>query len=137
MQAAARQDVERRRLLGDLDRMVELGHAHHDAVADLDALGDHGAGGQEQFGCRAVRVFFEEMMLDRPHVIEAQLVGELHLLEAVVVDGALLFRRPRTRDRDLVEQAELHRQPPVILGETLGLPLRRRNSTMRPEGEME
>jgi len=136
MQAAARQDVERRGLLGDLDRMVELGHADHDAVADLDALGEHGTGGQEQFGRGAVRVFFEEMMLDRPHVIEDQLVGQLYLLEAVVVDGALLLRRPGTRNRDLVEQAELHSGTPVVR-ETLGLQARQRNSTMRPEGEIE
>jgi hypothetical protein len=84
-----------------------------------------------------VRVFFEEMMLDRPHVIEAQLVGELHLLKAVVVDRALFLGRPGTRDGDLVEQAEFHRQPPVVLGETLGLQAKGRNSTMRSEGEIE
>ena len=108
MQAAARQDVERRRPLGDLDRMVELGHADHDAVADLDVLGQHGAGGEEQLGRRAVRIFLEEVVLDGPHMIEAQLVGQLHLLEAVVVDGPLFLRRPRTRNGNLVEQAELH-----------------------------
>jgi hypothetical protein len=108
MQAAARQDIERGGALGDLDGMVELRHADHDAVADLDALGQHGAGGQEQLGRGAVRVFLEEVMLDRPDMVEAQLVGQLHLLEAVVVDRALGLARPRPRDRNLVEKAELH-----------------------------
>ena len=94
MQAAAREDVERRGLLGDLDRMVELRHADHDAVADLDVLGHHRAGGEEQLGRRAVGIFLEEVVLDRPDMLEAQLVGELHLFEAVVVDRALLLGRP-------------------------------------------
>jgi hypothetical protein len=135
MQAAARQDVERRGLLGDLDRVVELRHADHDAVADLDALSQHRTGGQEQLGRRAVGIFLEEMVLDRPDMLEAQFVGELHLLEAVVVDGALGLARPRTRHRNLIEQAELHVS--VSSDETLGLPGRWRNSTMRPEGEIE
>ena len=108
MQAPARQDVEGRRPLGDLDRVIELGNADHDAVADLDVLGQHGAGGEEQLRRRAVRIFLEEMVLDGPHMLEAQLVGQLHLLEAVVVDGPLFFRCPRTRNGNLVEQAELH-----------------------------
>ena len=88
--------------------MVELRHADHDAVADLDVLGQHGAGGEEQLGRRAVGIFLEEVVLYGPHVVEAQLVGQLHLFEAVVVDGPFLLRRPRTRNGNLVEQAELH-----------------------------
>src|SRR5262249_294287 len=108
MQTAARQQGERGGALGDLDGMIELRHAHHDAMADLDALGDHGTGRQEQLGRRAVRIFLEEVVLDRPYVVEAQLVGELYLLEAVVVDRALGLARPRARHGNLVEQAELH-----------------------------
>src|SRR6266851_10117458 len=112
MQAAARQYVERGGALRDLDGMVELRHADHDAVADPDALGQHRAGGQEQLGRGAVRVFLEEVVLDGPDMIEAQLVGQLHLLEAVVVNRALGLARPRPRDRNLVEKAELHTMPP-------------------------
>src|SRR5207249_778895 len=37
LDAAAREDIEHRRALGDLDRVVELGHADDDAEADPDA----------------------------------------------------------------------------------------------------
>jgi hypothetical protein len=108
MQAPAREDIQRRGLLGDLDRMVELGNANHDAMPDLDILGQHRTRGEKQLGRRAVRIFLEEMVFDRPDMLEAQRIGELHLLEAVVVNRTLLLGRPGTRDRDLVEQAELH-----------------------------
>jgi pimeloyl-ACP methyl ester carboxylesterase len=47
-------------------------------------------------------------MLDRPHLVEAELVGQSHLLEGVHVDRSLGLARPGPRHRDLVEQAELH-----------------------------
>ena len=47
------------------------------------------AGGQEHLGRRAVRVLLEEVVLDRPHGVEAELVGETHLLEGVLVHDAL------------------------------------------------
>src|SRR4029077_19250850 len=78
------------------------------AVADADLLGHHGAGGEEQIGRRAMRIFLKEMMLNRPDLIEAQLVGEPHLLEAIIVDRALGLARPRPRHRDLIKQPELH-----------------------------
>jgi hypothetical protein len=108
VEAAAREDVEHGRLLRDLDRMVELGDADDDAVTDPDSFRHHGARGEEQLGRRTVRVLLEEVVLDRPHLIEAELVGQTHLLERVVVDGALRLPRPGTRNRQLVEQAELH-----------------------------
>src|SRR2546423_5038756 len=48
-------------------------HAHDDAVAHPDALGLHGAGGEEQLGRGAVRVLLEEVVLDGPHHLEAKL----------------------------------------------------------------
>ena len=48
LQPTARQDVEHRGPLGDADRVVELGHAGDDPVADPHPLGLHGAGRQEQ-----------------------------------------------------------------------------------------
>ena len=88
--------------------MIELRHADDDAVADADLLRDHGAGGEEELGRRAVRVLLEEVVLDGPHLVEAQLVGQPHLLERVLVDRALGLARPRPRHRELVEEAELH-----------------------------
>ena len=86
--------------------MVELRHADDDAVADADVLGLHRAGGEEQLRRRAVRVLLEEVVLDAPHLVEAELVGEPHLLERVHVDGALGLARPRPRHGELVEDAE-------------------------------
>ena len=103
-----RQDVEHGRPLGDLDRVVELGHADDDAVADADVLRQHRARGEEQLRRRAVRVLLEEVVLDRPHRVEAQLVGQLHLLERVVVHRALGLAGPRPRHRELVEDSEFH-----------------------------
>jgi hypothetical protein len=88
--------------------MVELRHADHDAVAHADVLRDHGAGGEEQLRRRAVRVLLEEMVLDRPDMLEAKLVGQPHLLEAVVVNLPLAFARPWPRHGDFVEDPELH-----------------------------
>src|SRR5438105_4907468 len=61
-------------------------------------------------GCRrrTVGVLLQEVVLDRPHLIESQLVGELHLLERVVVDGSLRLTGPRTRHGELVEESEFH-----------------------------
>src|SRR5262245_50851310 len=82
-----------------------------------------------------MRIFLEEVVLDRPYVVEAQLVGELHLLQTVVVDRALGLARPRARHGNLVEQAEFHPAASLRPCETLGLPAGPRNRTMPSEGE--
>ena len=115
LEPAAGEDVEHGGPLGDADRVVELGDADHDAVPDADVLGLHGAGGEEQLGRGAVRVLLEEVVLDRPHLVEAQLVGQAHLLERVHVDRALALAVPGTGHGQLVEDAELHRlEPPDV-----------------------
>src|SRR5215469_5653310 len=88
--------------------MIEFGHAHHDAVSYAHLLGGHRACREEQLRRGAMRILFEKMMLDCPYGIEAELIGELHLLQAVVIDVLLGFAAPRTRDGNLIEQAELH-----------------------------
>ena len=88
--------------------MVHLGNADDGAVPDADALRLHRAGGQEHLGRRAVRVLLEEVMLDGPHGVEAELVGQTHLLEGVLVDGTLDAVGKGTRDRQLEEETELH-----------------------------
>src|SRR5260370_38170074 len=48
------------------------------------------------------------MMLDGPHVIESELVGQLHLLQGLEIDAPLGFVIPRPRDGKLVKDAKLH-----------------------------
>ena len=66
--------------------MVHLRHAHHGAVADTDALRLRRAGGEKDLRRRAVGVLLEEVVLDRPDEVEAELVGEARLLQRVLVD---------------------------------------------------
>ena len=63
-------------------------------------------------GAERVRVLLEEVVLDAPDLVEAQLVGEPHLLQRVHVDVALGLARPRPRDGQFVEDAEFHGAPP-------------------------
>ena len=95
LEAAARQDVEHRGALGDANRVIHLRHAHHGAVPDADSLRLHRARREEQLGRGAVRVLLEEVVLDGPDEVEAELVGEPHLVERVLVHLAL-DARPRT-----------------------------------------
>src|SRR5258708_8216348 len=59
-----------------------------------------------------MRVFLEEMVLDLPDVIEAEPVGELDLIERVLIKPALGIVIPRTagelRQLVFVEQTEFH-----------------------------
>ena len=52
-------------------------------------------GGEEHLGRRGVRVLLEEVVLDLPHVLDAELVGELDLLERVLDQLRARCRRPR------------------------------------------
>ena len=66
---------------------------------------------QEHLGRRGVGVLLEEVVLDLPHVVEAQAVGELHLLEGVLEQAVLVVGLPRAGQLVLVEDAELHEVP--------------------------
>jgi hypothetical protein len=61
----------------------------------------------------AGRVLLEEVVLDRPHVVEAQFVGQPHLLQRVGVDVPLGLRRPRTGNGQFDEYSELHGFTPL------------------------
>src|SRR5207302_5533889 len=94
--------------------------AHAEAQADV--LGDLGQGAVDDLGCRAVRAALAEVVLDEPAGVEAELVGQLDLLEGLGV-GLLLgpplvlgeLTGPGAGDVDLVEQVQLQgRQPPYL-----------------------
>ena len=86
---AVRHEVEHRDPLGGAGRVVELRRGQDDAVAEADVLRALAAGGEEHLGRGGVAVLLEEVVLDLPHVLDAELVGELDLLERVL-DEALL-----------------------------------------------
>jgi hypothetical protein len=97
-EASAGNDVEGGGAFGNLNRMVELRDADDDTVADAHLLGFHRAGGEEDFRGRGVGIFLEEMMLDAPYGIEAELVGECDLFQTIVEDSFLGFAIPRARN---------------------------------------
>ena len=129
LQAAVRDDVERGRALGNPDRVVHLGHAHHCTVAHPDALRLRRDGREEHLRRRAVRVLLQEVMLHRPDVVEPQLVGYPALFERVVVRQPLIRPAERPRHRQLVEDPELHRH--VLSRRRHGGPFGRRQMSMR------
>ena len=57
-----------------------------------------------------MRVFLEEVMLDRPGVVDAQPVGELHLVERILHQLALVVGPPGLGQLQLVEDPEFHRR---------------------------
>jgi hypothetical protein len=64
--------------------------------------------GEKHLGLRRVGVFFEEMVLHVPGVVVAEPVGELDLVQGVLVELPLIIQPPGTRQLQLVEDAELH-----------------------------
>ena len=62
-------------------------------------------------GALECAVLLEEVVLDLPHVVEAEAVGELDLVERVLQQLVLVVGPPRSGQLVLVEDAELHRTP--------------------------
>ena len=104
-----RHQIEHRHPLGGAGRMVEVGRGEDDAVTEPDALGALAAGGEEHLGRRRVAVLLEKVMLDLPHVLDAETVGERHLLERVLDEPLLALRFPGPAHLMLIEDPELHR----------------------------
>ena len=58
-----------------------------------------------------MRIFFEEMVLDFPGIIEAKPVGQFHLFKRLVKKITLVALVPRPRQLQLVENAKAHIHP--------------------------
>ena len=104
----ALEQVEGGDALGDAGRRVEVEWQLDDAVAESDVLGDLAARSEEDLGGTAVRVLLEEVVLDLPHVVDAEGVGELDLLQRVLDQLLLAALLPRAGVLVLVEDPELH-----------------------------
>ena len=126
--AAVRDQIERGDALGDARGMIVFRRHQHDAVAEPDALGALRTGGEEHLRRGGVRIFLEEMVLDLPDVVDAELVGELDLLERFLVQPTLGALAPRLRQLVFVEQAEFHRS---FLPELVPHPLSLRGAKRR------
>ena len=72
-------------------------------------VGAGGRCGEEHLGRRAVRVLVEEVVFDRPCVVEAEPVGQYHLFGRLMQQVVLVVVGPRLGELVLVEDAELHR----------------------------
>ncbi len=98
--------------LGGASRVVVQRDDLADAETDADAFGLGGQGGEEHLRRRAVRVLVEEVVLHRPGVVDAQLVGQHHLLDGLLDQLQLIAVMPRLGQLQLVEHPETHRSNP-------------------------
>ena len=104
--AAAADQVERGDPFGDAGRVDR--RQLHDAVREADLPGALARCGEEDLGGRRVRIFLEKVVLDLPGKVVAEPVGELDLIECILVELELALGRPRARQLQLVEYAEFH-----------------------------
>src|SRR6516165_9642769 len=77
-------------------------------MAQSDALRTLRARREKHLGGRRVRIFLEKMVLDLPGIIDAEAVGELHLIERLLVNAVLVTRLPGPRNLMFVKNAEFH-----------------------------
>ena len=108
LDATARDEVEHGDPLGRARGMVVTGRGLDDAVAEPDVLRALAACGEEHLGRARVGVLLEEVVLDLPHNIEAEPIGQLDLVERVLDQLELAPLVPWPRQLVLEEDAELH-----------------------------
>ena len=111
LDAPVGEQVEHRDRLRGAHRVVVRPRQQAHAVAEPQPRRLGGDVPVEDLGVRAVRELLEEVVLDRPQAVEARLLAEHGLLDDVLVRLVLAVAAPRPRDRDLVEQCQLHRRP--------------------------
>jgi hypothetical protein len=103
---AAADQIERGDALGTARRVGR--RQLHDAVREADALGALARRGEEHLGGRRMRILFEEMMLDLPGIVVAEPVGQLDLVERVLIELQLAAGQPGPRQLQLVKDPEFH-----------------------------
>ena len=104
--ASAGEQIERRDLLRHAMRLVggELDHA----MAEPDVLGALARRTEEHLRRRRVGVLFQEVMLDHPGIVVAELIRELELIERLLQQVIFAGISPGTRELVFIEHAELH-----------------------------
>ena len=113
---AVTQDVDGRHLLGHPGRVLEPRRHERHAEAEAEVAGRQRQSSEHHLVGRAGRPTVAEMVLHAPHGLEAERVGQLDLLDALVVGRLFGLPLPvgmRLVPRldlglELVEQIELH-----------------------------
>src|SRR5262249_26019259 len=108
LDTAFRDEIERRDALGDARGMVVVRWHQSDAMSKTDVLRALRASCQEHFRRGGVRVFLEKVMFDFPSVVDAETIGEFHLVERVLEELKLRTLLPGPRKLVLVEDPEFH-----------------------------
>ncbi len=106
LDAAAAEVVEGGGAFGDPDRVVEAAGCEHGGVAEADAGGLLGQGGEHQLRRGGQAELAGAVVLDLPPAAVAELVGEAGLFEGLA-EAELLGGGAGILD--LVEQVDLHR----------------------------
>jgi hypothetical protein len=88
--------------------MVVLFRQQSHRVADADALGALGDGPVQDFGGGAVGKLVQEMVFDRPEIVEPNLVAQFRLGHDLVVAVALDARIVGLGYLNLIHHAEFH-----------------------------
>src|SRR5262249_34661868 len=96
--------------------MIVVGRQQYNSVPEPNPPGALSAGGEEDLRGGRVRVFLEKVMLDFPHMVDAEPVGELDLVEGVLKQFQFSVRLPRSWQLMLIEGTEFHGGKMVLLG---------------------
>jgi hypothetical protein len=88
--------------------MVESGGKLDDPMAEPDPLRALTGRCQEDLRSTRMRVLFQEVVLDCPDIVKAQVIGQLDLLECFLQELFLGPFVPRTGYLMLIEQTESH-----------------------------
>src|SRR5579885_2828072 len=88
--------------------MVVGGRQQHDSMTQPDARGALTARRKKDLGSRGMRVLFEKVMLDFPHVVDSEPVGEFDLVECILKEFQFRPGRPWAGKLVFVEGSELH-----------------------------
>jgi predicted GNAT family N-acyltransferase len=88
--------------------MIVVGNHLADAVTEPDTARLRGRSREEHFRRRGMGIFVEEMMLDFPRIVVAELVRERDLGERLMEQALLVALLPGPRQLQFVENAKPH-----------------------------
>jgi hypothetical protein len=109
---SARNQIKRREPFGHARGMVVVRRREADSVAETDIPGALRHRREKHLGGGRVRILLQEVVLDLPHIVEAETVGEFDLFERVVEQFLLASFFPRLRQLVFVEDSKPHEFPP-------------------------